>query len=203
MFRRGEIRYRRLWVRMVCCLAVAIGVGNAVHFGVLEEWELLAREMFFGESDKAGPLAALPEMLVVLVACLGSAVPRIERPMAMVGCGTIYLVGYLLLLPAVKMITGFGLPIVSPFLGLMGSIGFLETMAWSEERYRRRDLEQLELAKQQSTDMLVHDLRHSCASLLIQQGVHAKAIGEPLGHSLRRGSSRCSRGDGPSWLGRL
>jgi len=31
--------------------------------------------------------------------------------------------------------------------------------------------------------MRIHDLRHTCASLLLAQGVHARVVMETLGHS--------------------
>jgi integrase len=31
--------------------------------------------------------------------------------------------------------------------------------------------------------MRIHDLRHTCATLLLAQGVHPKVVGETLGHS--------------------
>jgi integrase len=31
--------------------------------------------------------------------------------------------------------------------------------------------------------MRIHDLRHTCATLLLAQGVHAKVVQEILGHS--------------------
>jgi integrase len=33
-------------------------------------------------------------------------------------------------------------------------------------------------------DMRLHDLRHSCATLLLAQGVHPKLVQETLGHSI-------------------
>jgi integrase len=33
------------------------------------------------------------------------------------------------------------------------------------------------------SDMRIHDLRHTCAALLIEQGAHPKVIQEQLGHA--------------------
>ncbi len=51
-----------------------------------------------------------------------------------------------------------------------------------DERNLRREFETI-LTKAQLPHMRIHDLRHTCASLLLAQGIHPKVVQETLGHS--------------------
>ncbi len=172
MLRRDDIRYHALWVRLLCCFAVAMGVSNAVHFGLLTPLDGILRTLFI-ETD-VGQIAHLPssmEIAVVFCVCLAPAVPRFERPFTMFVCGTGLLVGYVALILGIVSVVGAAPPISSPLLGLLGAAAVLETMAWSEERANRHRLENLEQARQQFTDMLVHDLKKKMSSILMSIAV--------------------------------
>jgi integrase len=52
-----------------------------------------------------------------------------------------------------------------------------------ERNVRRAFKEVLESAKPKLPKMRIHDLRHTCATLLLAQGVHPKTVQEILGHS--------------------
>jgi integrase len=52
-----------------------------------------------------------------------------------------------------------------------------------ERNVRRAFKEVLESAKPMLPTMRIHDLRHTCATLLLAQGVHPKVVQEILGHS--------------------
>jgi len=167
MFRREDIRYGNFWVRLVCCLAVAIAVANGVHFRVLQAWEAVAHDLVLG--DDAGAFAGvtkLVEIFIVFFACLAPSLLRIERPVVMVACGTLLVLVYVFAVALGGLLAGVALPAASPLLGVLGSTTFLGTMAWSEERSKRRKLELLEAAKQRFTDMLAHDLRKRMSSIL-------------------------------------
>jgi integrase len=51
-----------------------------------------------------------------------------------------------------------------------------------DERNVRREFEAI-LNKANLPPMRIHDLRHTCASLLLAQGVHPRVVMETLGHS--------------------
>jgi integrase len=52
-----------------------------------------------------------------------------------------------------------------------------------ERNVRRAFKEVLDSAKPKLPKMRIHDLRHTCATLLLAQGVHPKTVQEILGHS--------------------
>jgi integrase len=51
-----------------------------------------------------------------------------------------------------------------------------------DERNVRREFEDI-LKAAHLQPMRIHDLRHTCASLLLAQGVHPRVVMETLGHS--------------------
>jgi len=182
MLRRDDIRYHALWVRLLCCFAVAIGVSNAVHFDLLAPLDDILRTLIV-DTD-VGQRAHLPasmEIAVVFCVCLAPAIPRFERPLTMFVCGTGFLVGYVALALGIVSVVGASPPISSPLLGLLGSTAVLETMAWSEERADRRQLEKLERARQQFTDMLVHDLKKKMSSILMSISVLERGVSQKTG----------------------
>jgi signal transduction histidine kinase len=177
--RRRDIRYGNVWVRVLCCTAVFVAAANAVHFRVLDAWEATAHELL----GRAVPPSWAPawrgaEFAFLLALCLAPALLKIERPILMVACGFGFAAVYGLVLAAAAGSLGVIPPIVSPLLGLAGSTLVLETMAWSEERGRRRALERLEAAKQQFTDMLVHDLRRRVSSIQMSASLLERELGE-------------------------
>jgi len=60
-----------------------------------------------------------------------------------------------------------------------------ETGKWHSRTYLNAMFKRL-LAENDLPDVHIHDLRHACASLLINQGVPVKVISEHLGHSCTR-----------------
>jgi len=166
VLRRENIRYGAWWVRVVCCLAVAIAVANAVYFRMLASIEGALEGLLSGGGAPLAHASKRAEIAIVFALSLAAAVPRIERPLSMVGFGA----GFVLAYAAAAWIAaaaGTALPLASAVLAVLGSTAFLETMAWSEERSRRRTLERLEVAREQLTDMLVHDLRKRLSSILM------------------------------------
>ena len=167
MFTRDDIRYHTLWVRLLCCLAVGMSVWNAVYFDILSGMEQILRELLaFGSVPPAVGISERVEIGIVFLVCLIPAIPRFERPVAMVLGGIIYACAYLAIVVIYQLTAHRFLAISAPLLGVLGSTAVLETMAWSEERSRRRELERLDAARKQFTDMLVHDLRKRMSSIL-------------------------------------
>lgn len=58
-------------------------------------------------------------------------------------------------------------PLTGPLLGLFLGTGVVGGQRWVAETQRRRSLEQLEVAKQHFTDMLVHDLKGRAAAMVM------------------------------------
>ncbi|MFC1499207.1 sensor histidine kinase, partial [Verrucomicrobiota bacterium] len=107
------------------------------------------------------------EIVIVFSLCVLSSVFRIERPWTMTGCGVVLVLAYILAVIEIALIFGLILPVASPLLGILSATVWLGTIAWSEEWAIRKRLEQLEIAKQKFTDMLVHDLRRRMSSILM------------------------------------
>ena len=61
-----------------------------------------------------------------------------------------------------------------------------EGMALRRRNFYRRVYNPAVIAAGLDSDLRFHDLRHTCASLLIAQGAHVKEIQERLGHSTSR-----------------
>lgn len=179
MFRRSDIRYHTLWVRLVCCLAVGTGIANAVHFGTLVYLEELLRYLLvYSEQYRFRYAGEGVEVPLALVAAILPALPRMERPVVMVSCGTLLVFAYAFGHLAVLLASNYVLPIVSPLLGIIASTAVMETLAWSEERIRRTELEQLEETRQRFADMLVHDMRKRMSSLLLSFSLLRKNLAE-------------------------
>ncbi len=174
MLNRENIRYGNFWVRLVCCLSVAIGVANLMYFQLLVPLEQGFCDIILEPGVHYHRLSSAVEVLIVLCVCIGSSILRIERPFVMLAVGTISIIAYALVDLGVYILVELTLPATSPLLAIVGSTAILGTMAWSEERSRRRKLEQLEHAKQQFTDMLVHDLRRRMSSILTSFSVLEK-----------------------------
>ena len=98
MFTREELRYGKLWVRVLCCMAVAIAVGNAVFFQILTPIENLFKELvMLGEGgDKYMYVSQITEIAVASCMCLLPSIPRIERPIMMILWGIGLMLAYLL-----------------------------------------------------------------------------------------------------------
>jgi len=197
MIRRRDIRYKSFWVRLVCCLAVAFAVANAVHFDLLTAWEALAHDLLLERA--AAPYEHATEALeigLVFYVCLVASFLRFGRPLAMVIFGTAFVALHVTAVVAIGADADLALPAVAPLLGILGSSTFLGTMAWSEERSRRRDLESLETDKQRLIDMLVHDLRKRLSSILssfsvIEKGMEMKdGRTQDLADTIRASASR-------------
>ena len=178
MFTREELRYGNLWVRVVCCVAVAIAVANAVFFQVLTPIENLFKEVVMsGVTGNYMSVSQTTEIAVTMCMCLILSIPRIERPIMMILWGVGIMLAYLLGVLGILLNWDLVLPVASPVLSVIGSTLVLETMAWSEEVAIRRKLEHLEEIRQQLTDMLVHDLKKRMSSILTSFSMLEKEIG--------------------------
>jgi len=167
MLIREDMRYGKQWVRALCCLAVAIAVSNAVYFQFLTSIERLFRDVvMYGEVAQYRFVPQAVEILIVFCICLMLSIPRIERPIMMILCGIGLTLAYLLGVLVLMLTRNLILPVASPVVSVLGTTIVLETMAWSEERSSRRQLERLEEIRQQLTDMLVHDLKKRMSSIL-------------------------------------
>jgi len=176
MLKREDIQYRNFWVRLICCVAVAIALANAVHFRALDAWEAVADALLFGGAPAAVALSRRAQILIVFAVCLPPSVLRIDRPLAMAVLGAGLVAAYALPAVLLNAPSGARLPLVAPLLCVVGATTFMGAMAWSEERLKRRRLEQLEAAKQRFTDMLVHDLRKRMSSILTSFSVIEGAL---------------------------
>jgi len=172
---RSEVHYHTLWVRLLCCAAVAIGMANAVYFELFLPVERLLH--FVMIPDAAGQhvhAGKVTEVLLVVAVCLAAAVPRIDRPLPMVLCGAGFVLTYVTASLLVLAVSGVLPPLVNPVIGLIGCTAVLETMAWNEEYLRRRKAEELGEVRQEFTDMLAHDLRKRISAILMSISVLEK-----------------------------
>lgn len=178
MFWHRNFKYGSLWARLLACLAAAAVVwpvagGRALAFvdGAL------ASSLFRQSMEEIAERSAAGNFVFFLVLCLLPALIRVERPMALIGCGLAMAAGYVALYGVAFFLTTIVLPLAPPLFGLVCAVAVLGTMAWSEERLRRRELARMEVAKQRFTDMLVHDLKGRMSSIGISLTLLEKEMG--------------------------
>ncbi|MDD4872486.1 MAG: HAMP domain-containing sensor histidine kinase [Kiritimatiellae bacterium] len=177
MIKRENIQYHTPWVRFVCCLSWAVMIFDASYFNILS---LIDRALVYVLTDGAivgiAPVSRTVEWSMILVACIIPAIPRFERPMAMILCGIMLL--FLDILAAAGGYVAFDvlLPMASPMVGIFGSTTILGIMAWNEETVRLLKMERLVMARIQFTDMLVHDLKKRISSVLMLLSVLEKKL---------------------------
>jgi len=147
----------------------AVGLQVSGLLLPLEDWVqgwFMAGPRYGGEEL---PLSL--QLGVILAAALVPALIRIEHPLGLaaygLGAGFVYLLIYSVLL----LTSDVTLPATAALLGLGGASVLQGTLAWTDERRRRRRLEVVEAARQQFTDMLVHDLKRRMSSILMSLSV--------------------------------
>ena len=166
MFRREDIRYGNPWIRLLCCFALACGYWNLYGFAPVTAVENALFGLLLDNDITWAGTAAFPTRLAILyAACVAPAVLRVERPFVMLMCGIGFAALYTVVVLVVLTILELALPLTLPLLGTLSASALLQTMAWSEERSRRRQLERIDAARQQLTDLLVHDLRRRLSSM--------------------------------------
>lgn len=166
MFSRDQIRYGNMWIRILCCFAVGCGCWNLLGREPFDSFDALIVS-FFQDNGIAwrGHLGTLSSALIVFVLCVVPAIPHVERPLLMILGSIVTMLAYMVLYMMGLVFFGTAAPLTVPLAGVVCSTALLETMAWSEERSRRRVLEDINFARQQMTDMLVHDLKRRVSSI--------------------------------------
>lgn len=104
-------------------------------------------------------------LLLLILVGLSPLLIHFERAPVMLGFCLAVGLGYLALAYAALLLGRLMLPLSGPLLALLFSSVVLGTLYWYQERRRRRWLEDLEVKKQQFTDMLVHDLKNAVVPL--------------------------------------
>ncbi|MFO1521515.1 MAG: CHASE2 domain-containing protein [Kiritimatiellia bacterium] len=104
--------------------------------------------------------------LTVLVA-----IPATPSPMWKAGLAVSLILFWMLLSGVAAVTLKWMLPITAPLVSL-GGYAFLASMYyWVDDRRRRDDMETIEAAKQQFTDMLVHDLKGRMGTMMASLSV--------------------------------
>ena len=101
----------------------------------------------------------------VLLLSMIPAFSKLDSPKWMLSFGTLVFVLFSVAAITLVFVARIMMPLTAPLLGLTMSAGMLSLLYWYRERRRRGDLERLEVAKQQFTDMLVHDLKNRVAAI--------------------------------------
>lgn len=103
------------------------------------------------------------------------------RPQLVILISALTLLSYILLL-AISTTQAWLLPATSPVIGWSTSLLLFSLFRWDREQRRSRHLERIERAKQQFTDMLVHDLKGQIGNL----GMSVEMLDDaPLGEEYR------------------
>jgi signal transduction histidine kinase len=170
---KGEtVRYSRLLFRLAGCATIGLVAALVTFFGVLDPFEdIICDWLLSGRKYGGQALASTDGMGVVLLVCLAPAALRIEQPLGMVAWGIGIGFVYCLVAAIILLIYDTVIPILPALAGLSGTTGLLGFLAWSDERLRLRRLQSAEKARQQFTDMLVHDLKRRMSSILMSLSV--------------------------------
>jgi len=192
-----KFQYDSLWARIIACLATANVVWPAVGWRAMAVAEdLFARSLLARSAQDSTESSTGLSVALVFVVCMLPSFMRVDRPMALIGFGVAAAAVYSTIYVATGLIFDYVLPLAAPVLGLACSVAVLGTMAWSEERLRRRELARMEEAKQRFTDMLVHDLKGRMSSIGISLSMLEKEMDgregkvRPLFAAMRSSSMR-------------
>jgi signal transduction histidine kinase len=126
---------------------------------------IAADNLLSGHSYKV-PAHSL-QVLFIVVICLVPGFLRVQQPRMMVTVATGLILVVLVLMFAGLYAGRLMLPTAMPIIGAIFSCTVLGVRRWNIERMRRRELEQLDAAKQLFTDMLVHDMRNQVQPILM------------------------------------
>lgn len=121
-------------------------------------------------------LSALPIFLLgILPAFMTN-----ERPQRLFLGALAVLLLYFALTIFLNLKFGWLLPWLWPTLALVLSTVVAATFAWMAEQFRRRELEAMDAAKQQFTDMLVHDLKGRVSNMVMSTSLLERKIPEEV-----------------------
>jgi signal transduction histidine kinase len=128
--------------------------------------------------DAVRPLSGFVEVLFLLLLALLPTIPDIDRPRTML----LSVVGLAAAFTALDFGLLFGADIMlaatGPAFGLVAGSSAMAALHWAAERQERRRLEELELAKQQFTDMLVHDMKNRVSPIIMSLHMVADMMAE-------------------------
>ncbi len=181
MFRRENIRYGNRWIRLLCAFGVGCASWHLFRYAPIAAVEAAIFDILSNYGLHA--VTSVPfsvKVVIVLGVCLLPAILLVERPLVMIVCGMSYAAIYTVAAGYILTFRETALPLVVPLTGLFVSSAVLETMAWSEERFRRRQLERIDRARQQFTDLLAHDLRRRLSSIRVSLTLLQKAVPSAL-----------------------
>lgn len=111
--------------------------------------------------------SALGAVLWVVALALLPGLFRLERPSRLLLTGALLVLLYGLIVLVALFFWRLMLPMAAPVSAALLSGAVLTVIYWYGERAQRGDLERLDRAKQQFIDMLVHDLKGRCGSMVL------------------------------------
>ncbi|MDA1043600.1 MAG: hypothetical protein O3C57_00090 [Verrucomicrobia bacterium] len=111
------------------------------------------------------------ELLIIFILTLSPCLWRMDQPLLLVAYAFCIGFVYLMIASVVLLTTERVLPIVPAMLGLIASTVIVGSGSWAEERRKRKHLERQDLARQEFTDMLVHDMKKRMSAILMSVSV--------------------------------
>jgi len=164
--RRDIFRYGNPWIRLLCAFGIGCVCWHLFAYEPIATVESALFDILAGYGMFASSVVSFPVKVgIVLTVSLLPAVLCVERPVVMLVCGISYAVLYTVITGYILTLWGRALPLAVPLIGIFASTAAMGTMAWDEERFRRRQLEQIDRARQLFTDLLAHDLRRRLSSI--------------------------------------
>ena len=157
--------------RFAGCLGIGAAAA-AVHLsGLLSAVEDAVLSWFMAGRFDTVVLPPALQVAAIVGVCLLPAIIRIEHPLALAAYGFGMAFMYMLIFSVLLLTSDVTLPVTTAVVGLGAATVLQGTRAWDDERRRRRRLEEIEIARRQFTDMLVHDLKRRMSSILMSLAV--------------------------------
>lgn len=162
----------RLWRRLLRGMTVAAVIGALMPLGAFRPLEGPIQEFLFTGSSFGIPGLGLHwELLIVVALSLAPITLRMDEPLLLVAYSVCIGFVYLMIASVVLLTTERVLPIAPSILGLVASTVIVGSVAWGDERRQRKRLERQDIARQEFTDMLVHDMKKRMSSILMSVSV--------------------------------